>query len=103
MPNEAALRRVVRVGLESGKLPRRDPDQTWGGSGGGAPCAVCDQPITSEQVEYEVQFAHDAATPGLDKFHLHLRCFAVWELERTKFLGLRRSRSMRRTPDSRTE
>jgi hypothetical protein len=31
-----------------------------------------------------VEFAHDGANPGLDKFHLHLRCFAVWELERTK-------------------
>jgi hypothetical protein len=103
MLNEAALRRVVRLVLESGKLPRRDPDQTWGGPGGGAPCAVCDQPITSEQVEYEVQFAHDGATPGLDKLHLHLRCFAVWELERTKFPERRRSRSMRRSPDSGTE
>jgi hypothetical protein len=100
MPNEAALRRVVRLVLESGKLTRRDPDQTCGGPGGGVPCAVCDRPITSEQVEYEVQFVHDGATLGLDNFQLHLRCFAVWELERTKFPERRRSRSTRRTPDS---
>jgi hypothetical protein len=31
-----------------------------------------------------VQFAHDGVTPGVDVFHLHLRCLAAWELERTK-------------------
>ncbi len=31
-----------------------------------------------------MQFAYDGDAPGLDKYHLHIRCFAVWELERTK-------------------
>jgi hypothetical protein len=84
MPNEAALRRLARLVLENGQLPRHDPDRTWGGPGVGAPCAVCGYPITREEIEYEVQFAHDGATPGLARHHLHLRCFAVWELERTK-------------------
>jgi hypothetical protein len=22
--------------------------------------------------------------PGLDKFHVHIRCFAAWEFERSK-------------------
>jgi hypothetical protein len=25
----------------------------------------------------EIQFAHDGDHPGLDKFHVHIRCFAV--------------------------
>jgi hypothetical protein len=33
-------------------------------------------------LEFEIQFAHDGAVPGLAKVHLHVRCFAVWELER---------------------
>jgi len=33
-------------------------------------------------LEFAIQFAHDGAVPGLDKVHLHVRCFAVWELER---------------------
>ena len=37
------------------------------------------------ELEYELEFADDGAPPRLDKYHLHLRCFAVWELERTKF------------------
>ena len=39
MLNEATLRRVVRLVLESGKLPRRDPNRTWGGPAS-APCVV---------------------------------------------------------------
>jgi len=35
-------------------------------------------------MEYELQFAYDGATPGLDKFHLHVQCFAAWQFERTK-------------------
>jgi hypothetical protein len=85
MPNEAALRRLARLVLENGTLPRRDPDWTRGGPGIDVPCNVCGHPITSDQVEYEVQFALDGGNPGWDRFHLHLRCFVVWELELTKF------------------
>jgi hypothetical protein len=39
-------------------------------------------PVTRDQMEFEIQFAHDGAVPGLDKFHVHVRCFAAWEFER---------------------
>ena len=42
------------------------------------------EPVTRDEVEYELEFAHDGANRGRDKYHLHLRCFALWELERTK-------------------
>ena len=60
------------------------PDRTWGGPGVGASCAVCEVPVTKTELEFEIQFAHYDPTPGLDKFHLHVRCFAAWEFERTK-------------------
>jgi hypothetical protein len=41
-------------------------------------------PVTKNELEFEIQFAHDDPTPGLDKFHLHVRRFAAWEFERTK-------------------
>ena len=84
MPDERRVRALARKALQRGAIPARDPDRTWGGNGIGAPCTICGEPITPADVEYEVQFAHDGATPGLDRFHLHLRCFAVWELERMK-------------------
>jgi hypothetical protein len=33
-------------------------------------------------MEFEIQFARDGSNPGLDKVHIHIRCFAAWEFER---------------------
>ena len=68
--------------LHRNVLPNRRPDRTWGGPGVGAPCAICGLAVERTELEFEIQFAHDGAAPGLDKFHLHIRCFAAWELER---------------------
>jgi len=38
--------------------------------------------VRKEDLEFEIQFARDGSDPGLDKYHLHVRCFSVWELER---------------------
>ena len=84
MPDESILRAKARAAVENGKLPARRPDRTWGGPGVGAECTVCELPVTKHQMEFEIQFARDADNPGLDKFHVHVRCFAAWELERPK-------------------
>jgi hypothetical protein len=84
MPNEPILREQARAVIKSGKLPARSPDRTWGGPGVGAACSVCEKPVMKDELEFEIQFAHDGDNPGLDKFHVHLRCFAAWEFERTK-------------------
>jgi hypothetical protein len=33
-------------------------------------------------MEFEMEFVHDCDNPGLDKFRVHIRCFAAWEFER---------------------
>ena len=43
-----------------------------------------DLPVTKNEMEFEIQFAHDGDSPGLDKYHVHIRCFAAWEFERRK-------------------
>lgn len=30
----------------------------------------------------EIEFVHTGSLRGLDKFHVHIKCFAGWELER---------------------
>ena len=87
MPNEKQIRALARTALKDGRLPRRDPDGTWGGKGADVPCAICGERIRPDHLEYEVQFGHHGAKPGVDVFHLHLRCFAAWEMERTKLGG----------------
>jgi len=82
MPDESHLREHARVAIRNRKIPSRQPDRTWGGPGVGATCSVCDLPIGKDQLEFEIQFAHDGPAPGLDKYHVHVRCFAAWEFER---------------------
>jgi hypothetical protein len=43
---------------------------------------VCELPIRTDQLEFEIEFAHDGREPGLDRYHVHVRCFAAWEFER---------------------
>jgi hypothetical protein len=82
MADEAILREKARVAVQNGKLPARRPDRTWGGPGVGASCTICELPVGREEMEFEIQFEHDYPAPGLDKFHIHVRCFAAWEFER---------------------
>jgi hypothetical protein len=88
---EVDLRRRAREAIQIGKLPIRHPDRTWGGPGVGAPCAVCELPVKKEEMEFEVQFARDgdhgdrqSGDRHFDIFHIHVRCFAAWELERVR-------------------
>jgi hypothetical protein len=81
---DQAVRAKVREVLQAGKLPNRRPDRSWGGSGDGAACAVCDVPVTHAQMEFEIEFARVGDNPGLDKFHVHIRWFAAWEFERRR-------------------
>ena len=80
MPDEAILREKAKAVIQSGKLPAHSPDRTWGGPEVGAPCAVCERPVTKAEIE----FARDVDYPGLDNFHVRVRCFAAWEFERNK-------------------
>jgi len=82
MSDEKTIRQLAGAAVRNGKLPSRSPDRTWGGPGVGARCSVCDRPVTKDEKEFEIQFAHDGGEPGLDKFHVHIRCFAAWEFER---------------------
>src|SRR5260370_1227627 len=82
--DEETLREKARPVIQNGKLPTRTPARARGGPGVGAPCAICELPVRSTEMEFEIQFAHDGGTAqaGLDKYHVHIRCFAAWEFER---------------------
>jgi hypothetical protein len=84
MPDESILREKAREKIRSGKLPIAKPDRTFGGQSSGGTCAVCGDQVKRDDVEFEIEFKRRGATPGLDRYYLHQRCFAAWEFERTK-------------------
>ena len=57
------------------------PSRTWGGPGSGTPCSVCGEPVTQAEMELEIEYRRNGATPGPDNYYLHIRCFAVWACE----------------------
>jgi hypothetical protein len=74
------LRRRALAALRAGVLPHLRPQRTWGGSGTGELCPVCGRNIEPEDMELELDFASaDCGNTGRE-FHLHLRCFAAWEV-----------------------
>lgn len=84
MPDESILRAKARAVVQNGKLPSRQPDRTWGGPGVGTRCVVCELLVTKRELEFEIEFEHDGDNPGLDKYHVHIRCFTAWEFERRR-------------------
>ena len=82
MRDEKHLREKAKAAIRSSRLPRERPHRIWGGQGGRDACAVCELRVTPEQLEFEIEFDSTGNNPGLDKYHLHIRCFAAWEFER---------------------
>lgn len=74
------LRETAREHIRSGKLPTRTPISTWGGSGNGARCAVCDETLSRD--EWEVEFEAPARDgQKRDAYRMHVSCYAAWESE----------------------
>ena len=40
-----------------------------------------DKNVGKDEMDFEIEFARGDGNSGLDKFHLHIRCFAAWEFE----------------------
>lgn len=79
--DEEELRRHARAALNAAILPREDPTGVWGGNGSDESCPVCGHRVDASKMELEIEFAV-ASTSGAREFHLHLPCFAAWEIER---------------------
>jgi hypothetical protein len=67
-----ALRARIRQLTDIGRLPVLLPDTIYASYGSGMKCHACDQPITQNQIEYDI------ANPPLK---LHLGCHTLWQME----------------------
>lgn len=81
---EGVLRRKVRAAIRAGVLPRHHQVSTWGGPGSGASCAVCGDPVQRDGLGLDFEFRD--ADERLELRHLHIPCFAAWDLECRDFL-----------------
>ena len=78
---ETKLRRIARSRIATGQLPRVVPLQMLGGKGSGRLCALCDKPITSEEMELEVEPRIDRERAPLC---FHVACHSIWGLACTR-------------------
>ena len=69
-------------------LPERRPDGIWGGPGAGASCTICGAGVSRDEVELEIEFARGDG-PGVDRYYVHVSCFAAWEAELRKAEAVR--------------
>jgi len=85
MPDEPLLRERARAAIARGAIPRERPERFWGGRGTGEACTICETIIAQGEVEIEVELSFRGGQDTRpDIRHFHVRCFAAWELERTK-------------------
>jgi len=85
---EEVLRARARVRLQSGALPTRDPVVSYAGSGSGAACALCDEPVAQGEWEFELDFAAPTRATTL---HMHFQCQKIWYAERAAVRSAERS------------
>jgi hypothetical protein len=81
MPTESQLRdgelrARIRQRIDDGRLPVMLPRRINAGYGSGHTCRACDQPITRDEVEYEVDDYRDGRP-----LSFHLGCHVIWQLE----------------------
>src|SRR5215472_15459846 len=100
MLDERIIRGKAREAISTGKLPTTQPSRTFSYRSAGMTCAVCGESVPRGEMELELEFRaagsapegkllRDAlerlnANPEVRRYHLHHRCFAAWEFERTK-------------------
>jgi hypothetical protein len=76
---EDLLRRKARAAIHAGMLPKQPQVSVWAGPGSGASCAVCGSTVPREGHGFELEFRD--ARGRLELRHVHIPCFAAWDLE----------------------
>jgi hypothetical protein len=82
--DNSLLQAKAREAMQTGDLPRRYPDELWGGPATGARCAVCGASTIPGDVELEFEFIHDSQR---SKYFAHPRCFSIFSRELEDLLG----------------
>ena len=82
--DDEALRALIVLKLQDGRLPRNGAPRVFGRPGHGETCDACVASITKEQMAIEgIALAAGGGRP----VQLHASCFQIWETERRKLPG----------------
>ena len=73
---DTELRARIHRLIDQGSLPVMHPERVAGGYGFGRKCDACDEPITRDQIEYEVEGGRYGVP-----LEFHLGCYVLWQLD----------------------
>jgi hypothetical protein len=79
--DDEALRTLIALKIQDGRLPHNCAPRVVGGPGHGETCDACGASITREQMAIE---GTALAAGGGRPLKLHAYCFQIWEQERRK-------------------
>ena len=83
MDDESSLRRKARAKIDRAEIPHRSPMRLWGGPPTSATCVICDRRLPRSELAVTLLFEPLTADVRGEVHHVHLRCLAAWEFERT--------------------
>jgi len=71
------IRQLVQARIRAGQLPSADNYyEVFGRKGDGLHCACCDDPVTRQQIEYDVEFS--SAMGVVMTLPMHTFCYRAW-------------------------
>lgn len=76
MVNPQQIRQLIRTRIQEGQLPYASIYEVFGRKGDGLACACCDEPITSQQIEYDVELCSNIGV--LTTLPMHGFCYQAW-------------------------
>lgn len=85
MAGDVQVRRVIRLKLQAGTLPKNPSGRLWAGPGDNEVCSACDETITKNQMLHEWEYSDSG------KVAMHIRCWELWNEERLRVRGQRGS------------
>jgi hypothetical protein len=76
MRNANQIRKLIQARIYAGQLPHARNYEIFGRKGDALRCACCDDPITRQQIEYDVEFSSDMG--AMTTLPMHTFCYRTW-------------------------
>jgi hypothetical protein len=70
------IRQLIRARIDAGQLPYAGFYEVFGRKGGELPCVCCDELITRQQTEYDVELSSGIGV--ITTLPMHVYCYRAW-------------------------